>query len=73
MKLFTARLVLGASPANPLAPITGMRLGFAKMLFQKGGSPAPMLVKGECRSTNLVEREKMMRIFHDFVDFKREE
>lgn len=58
-------MVLGTSPANPLAPITGMMLGFAKMLFQKGGSPTPMLVKGGCmleigdheRSTNLVERE----------------
>jgi len=58
-------MLLGTSPANPLAPMTGMRLGFAKMLFQIGCSPAPMLVKGECmlesgdheRSTNLVERE----------------
>lgn len=90
MKLFTTRFyvkksqyiyAVGNKPRKPLAPMTGMRLGFAKMLFQKGCSPAPMLVKGECmlesgdheRSTNLVEREKMMRIFHDFVDFKREE
>jgi len=90
MKLFTTRFYVkksqyiygvGSQPREPTGSNNWNEVGFGKMLLQKGGSPAPMLVKGECmlesgdheRSTNLLEREKMMRIFHGFVDFKREE